>query len=288
MKIFITGANGAIGQKLLNKFRDSQYDVTILRRRVVRDASAKVILGDLLDPDILDKATKDIDAVVHLAGVTHAANEGLYFKVNTTGTKYLVEACKRNNVKRFIYVSSRAAGVNSGAYGKSKLMAEEVVEKSGLDWVILRPAEVYGAGDNEAISKLINIIRKYKFVPIIGNGEYKLAPVYVEDITNAIYSSLKTNNTKKIYILAGPEELTYDQVIDKICSKLDIKVIKLHIPVQFFKLAATISGIFGGNLVPDQIPRLISEKSSDISQAKKYLKFNPISFDKGLKFAYLM
>ncbi len=288
MNILITGGEGNIGKKLVLKLKNLPYSISLLTRQkssnLDKDFSPRMVTGDLLNIESLYKATENIDLVIHLAGITHAHNEQLYYDINTQGTKYLIEACTKNKVRRFIYISSRAASADGGAYARSKLLAEEEVKKSVLDWIILRPAEVYGAGEKEAITRLIKIIQKSYVVPVLGDGKYTLAPVYVGDVVSAIIASLNTNISKKIYTLAGPEEMTYNELINKILNCLHIKRTKVHVPIPIFRIASLIASILGvKSFVPDQIPRLLYEKSSDISLARRDLHFSPIKFERGLE-----
>lgn len=286
MRMLVTGGEGRIGQKLVERLKNLKHSVVFLSRKNKHssDPYIKIVQGDLINFDTLLKATENIDLVIHLAGITHANNEKLYYSINTKGTRNLIEACEKNKVKKIIYISSRAAVANGGAYALSKLQAEEEVRKSSMNWVILRPAEVYGAGEKEAIESLIKIMQKNFFIPIIGNGRYKLAPIFVDDVVSSIIASLDSKIAKKIYIIAGPEEMSYNQLVDRILNYLRLQRVKVHIPILFFKIAAWIFSIFKKNVfVKDQIPRLTSEKSSDIHEASKDLHFLPIKFETGLE-----
>lgn len=289
MLILITGATGSIGKKLTDKLRNSGYRLRILARKIddgnISGGNIEYSKGSLEDAQSLNKAASGADIVIHLAGITHTNEEALYFKINTEGTKNLINACQNNGVKKFIYISSRTACEEGGSYAKSKLLAEKALRESDLDWVILRPSEIYGAGGKEAISKLINIIQKSAFVPIIGNGQYLLSPVHADDLIQSILAILKNNAySKKIYTIAGPEEFTYSELVDKISKIAGVKRIKIFIPLSVFEFLAFVFYIFKKDIfVRDQIPRLICEKSSDIAPAKKELRFNPRTLEEGIK-----
>src|SRR5919106_2078954 len=106
--------------------------------------------------------------VIHFAGVTHASDEQQYRKVNLEGTVRLAEAARANGCRRFVYISTRCATRGSGAYGESKLAAEQALQK--LDWeslLIIRPAEIYGGGSNEGIDRMLATARKWRVVPAL-------------------------------------------------------------------------------------------------------------------------
>jgi len=223
--------------------------------------------------------------VLHLAGITHTNKKELYFKVNTIGTQNLLKVSEKNNVKKFIYISSRVACKQGGEYAQSKLFAEENVQKYKNNWIILQLAEVYGSGGKEAISRLINLIKKSYFIPIIGNGRYLLCPVFIDDVVNVIINSVKYGNIyKKKYVIAGPKEISYINIIDCLVSILKLKRLKIYIPLFIVKFLAYISYILNINfIVRDQIPRLLCKKSINIEAAKIDLNFNPCKFENGIK-----
>lgn len=289
MKILITGATGKIGQRLTEQIKNLGHEIVVLvmenEARRVQGASVSVVVGNLLDKESLYKATENIDVVVHLAGITHTNNQKWYYDVNVGGTKNLLEASQKNQVKKFIFISSRTASVQGGAYAHSKLLAEEEVKKSMLPWIILRLSEVYGAGEKEAIARLARTIQKSKIVPIIGSGEYRLCPVYVDDVVSAIVSALENKSiNKKIYTIAGPKDLSYNELADMLVAYFRVKRIKIHVPIFFVRFFAWIFYILKKNIiVRDQVSRLLCEKPSDISEARNDLDFQPRSFEEGIK-----
>lgn len=287
MRILITGATGAIGRKLITGLENTSYVLRILARKKPSFFSKKIecAIGNLQNIESLNKAVHNIDIVIHLAGLTHNHDSQLYYTVNTDGTKNLIAACKSNNVKKIIHISSRTAGVEGGAYAHSKLLAEKAVIVSNLDWIIIRLSEVYGANNKEMVSRLINIIKKNKFIPIIGTGVYLLSPVYIEDVIKVIITILNNNiYANKIYTISGPEVLTYNQLIDRLSKILKVKRNKIFIPVFFIKIMAFLFYLLKKDIfVQDQIPRLLCKKPSDITLAKKELNFNPRTIEAGIK-----
>jgi len=288
MRVLITGGNGMLGQKLVLRMQAAGYDLRLLVRegeKVFLKTPADILTGDLLNKASLRAATREIETVIHLAGLTHTNNQEMYYLINTLGTKNLLEACQEAQVKKFIFISSRAAGLSGGAYAKSKFLAEEEVIKSGLNWVILRLAEVYGAAESEAISKLIRIIKSNYLIPIIGFGQFRLAPIFLDDALEGILEVLKNPAiNKKNYNLAGPEEITYNELVNQILKEAGLKRIKIFLPVILVKIILDMFSLMGINaFVKDQLPRLLSDKSSDISLAVKDFNFQPRNFSTGLK-----
>ena len=98
MKILITGATGFVGKKLVSAL-ENNYNLNILSRKKINRKN--VFVGDLFDKNLLLEASK-VDVVIHVAGIT----KGNVMKINSLGTKNLVEACIVNNVDKFIFISS--------------------------------------------------------------------------------------------------------------------------------------------------------------------------------------
>ena len=284
MKILITGASGGIGKILIKKLIKAGFNnLAVLSRgksKFKETEKLKVKIGNLNNFDSLDKALKNIDIIIHLAGVTHTNKTKKYFQINTEGTKNLLQAAEKNSVKKFIFISSRAASEFGGAYAYSKLLAEQLVEKYKRDWIILKPAEIYGAKNDEAIQKLIDKIKKFYFIPVPGKGKFKLSPVFVDDVAAAIINSIKTTKNNSSYILAGADSFSYKNLVNLTTRAYNKKIKIIYVPIFALKIVALI---FPRLLVKDQIPRLLVKKSDDISLAREYLNFNPRNFEEWIK-----
>ena len=164
--IALTGATGFIGRHLVAELPKRGYRVRVLLRRPteVPLGATGAVIGDIASPHNMAAALRDVDAVVHSAGLAHAMS-GMpaddYRAINTQGTINLARAAERAHVKRFVFLSSiraQSGPVSAAAlteadaphptddYGRSKLEAEEGLNTLGIDWVALRPVLVYGTG----------------------------------------------------------------------------------------------------------------------------------------------
>ena len=251
----------------------------------VRIENCETVSGDINDPDSLERACQGMDGVLHLAALTHSCIDAEYFKVNRDGTRNLINACKKNDVKRFIFVSSVAASGDGGAYGLSKLESEDLVCKSGLDWNVLRPAEVYGPKMKEGIGNLISWVENLKFIPIIGDGAYFVSTVYIDDVVDAMAQVVMTPDLKYQKInLCGPEVISFNEIIDQLAQFLNVRRQKIFIPVWVARLGVSLAATMKlSSFTPDQIPRLLCRKNQDISHTKKLMAYSPRKLEEGLK-----
>ena len=84
--------------------------------------------------------------------------------------------------------------------------------------------------------------------------------------------------------MAGPEELTYDDLVDRVAAYFGVKRLKLHLPAGLIRFGMTVMPKLGMNiLVPDQISRLLCNKSFGIDLAKEKLDYSPRILEEGIK-----
>lgn len=149
----MTGGTGFVGRHLIRIALDRGFEVRALRRRP-QPSQERVtwIEGALDQPGSLETLVAGADAVIHVAGVINAPNRAGFYAGNAEGTAAMLTAAREKGARRFIHVSSLAArepGLSD--YGWSKAESEALVAQSQLDWTIVRPPAVYGAGDREML-----------------------------------------------------------------------------------------------------------------------------------------
>ncbi|KLI64206.1 NAD-dependent epimerase/dehydratase family protein [Aurantiacibacter marinus] len=184
----LTGGTGFVGQAVLDEAARRGLSVRALARRE-QDPRQGVewVRGDLSSADALGRLMKGCDTVLHIAGVVNAPDEAGFLAGNVEGTQNVAEAARQADVPRFVHVSSLAArepGLSD--YGRSKRLAEEVVQVSGLDWTIVRPPAVYGPRDTEMF-ELFRAAR-WRFLPMPPPGRTSI--IHVDDLARLLLSLL--------------------------------------------------------------------------------------------------
>ena len=166
-------------------------------------------------------------------------------------------------------------------YGKNKLEIENIVRNSGLNYTIIRPSIIYGKG-SKSFDFIINYLKKIPFfTPIIGNGKYKIIPVYVKDVAKVIKKCKENKKTdKKEYDIVGDKSLFFIELIDLLKKEINIKKTNIHIPLF---LCNIISIIFPKIISKENIKNLTEDSQADISLAQKEINYKPSNFKENIK-----
>jgi nucleoside-diphosphate-sugar epimerase len=265
MKVFITGGTGFIGSRLALRSHEAGHQVTVLgrvnnaaeeaNRQLLASSGIGVVLGSVTEHDVVRGSASGQDIVFHLAAAQHEANvpDQHFRDVNVEGTRNVLEASLRGGVKRFVHGST--IGVYGEAmegeldeetplrpdniYGITKREGEELALSycDRLPLTVIRISEVYGPGDRRLL-KLFRAIRRNAFF-IIGSGDNKHQLIYVDDLIDGMYRAANEDSALgTIFVLAGSEVLTTQEMVDTIAAVLDARPVKRHAPLWPFYLAA--------------------------------------------------
>jgi nucleoside-diphosphate-sugar epimerase len=266
MRIFVTGASSSLAVGVMRQLL-LHTDVELWCGRHRRDISLvdpRLHVIDLdLESDSSSLSRMQFDMVIHFAGVTHASDEQQYWKINLEGTRRLAEATHANGCRRFVYISTRCATQGSGAYGESKLAAEQELQK--LEWeslLIIRPAEIYGVGSNEGIDRMLAVARRSRIVPaLFGHSNLSFAPMHVDDFSKLTAELIQQHDSGvRIETVCGPEDLSGMELAFRIGKRYRAVPLPMWWPAVAFGLKALHK--IGFEVVkPDQLTRLIGEKT---------------------------
>ncbi len=239
-KILIIGGTGYIGTPLVKKLMSNHYDITLLVREKssFRDEfrGCKYFVGDLLDKESLLKNINNFDLVIDLAAVIRTINKKRY-QENIIGVKNLIDVLKTKIIQRIIYFSTQSVNLkNKGPYSKSKEISEELIRESGLNYIIIRPNYVYGIDKTNDFYRMASFISKFRIVPIIGNGNYKIQPIFKDDLVNIVFGSVDNFKSRSIIEISGKETISINEIAKLIGESLKIKPLTLHIPVAILQL----------------------------------------------------
>jgi len=308
MNILVTGGTGFVGRRLMKRLCENGHEVRCLVRNptsktdITNIDSVEIWEGDLTKRETLKGICNGIDVVFHLAAIgdINALSEKymeLYRKVNVEGTKNLLNECSKNEkIRKIVHFSSIAAIGETDSeiitesnkcnpetpYEKSKRESELVAMeffKKGLPIVILRPAMIYGKGENKESNKIMKSV-KLRLVPILGDGNNEIHMVHVDDVCEIAIRMVNRGIPGEIYNIWG-ESHTWNELVDIIAENEGIGIKKIHIPIfavkPFLRLLDKFSMIFGF-IAPFTCRRLESFKKKreyDTSKLKDAIDFIP-------------
>ena len=234
--IFVTGGTGFVGRSILRRLLSRGERVRALyrseRRRFTLDKNIEWVSGEIDSRESLFRGMEGADAVVHLVGILVEPDGQTFEKLHIEGTRNVVEAMQRSGVRRLLHMSALGSRPNAASrYHRTKWEAEELVRTAPLDATIFRPSLIFGRED-KAINLLAKIASYSPVVPVLGSGENRLQPVWVEDVAEGFARALHNPVAYgKSYSLCGPRPYTFNELIDLILHIKKAFRPKVHIPV---------------------------------------------------------
>jgi uncharacterized protein YbjT (DUF2867 family) len=291
MKVFLTGVTGFVGRHLLKRLLAEGHSVRALVREVDKAASltqqgTELVKGDVVENTGLDEGLPGCDAVIHLVGIIVENRGATFERVHHLGTRHVVEAARRNGVRRFVQMSAlgvRANGV--AAYQTTKWKAEEAVRQSGISYCILRPSLIFGPGDG-FVSQMLDTMRKAPMMrPVPGDGKPRFRPIFIDDVTTCFARALTTEAaTNQTIDLGGRDELSLNDLLLQIAQQAGIRKLAFHVPLPLMFAGATVTqALFRRSPVTvDQLRMLREGSTCDITRMKKIFDVEPRGFVEGL------
>jgi len=309
MNILVTGAYGFIGSNLVDFLLTKGYSIKTLdiKKRSDLPEGVSEIIGDITREDIIKKAIKDVDIVIHLASLVTEKNvsDNKYWEVNVRATYKLLQESKKNKVCKFIYCSSDSVSGQikelpakeddnlnpENIYGITKNEAEKkVLEfKEYFNVVIIRPTRAYGPRDKRLL-KIFQKIKQGRFF-IVGKGDIYFHPIYITDLLDGFLLALDNNiNSGEVFYIGGKEPILLDKFLNFTASCLGKKIPKIKIPlwlaVSGVKLTNILFSIFKQKapVTERNLEFFTRNKAYDITKAREILGYNPkVDYKEGIK-----
>ncbi len=286
IKVFVTGASSEIIQQFISICDPSEYHFYCLTRQNGFKNTSNItwVIGDLINIDSYTNGLVICDIVLHAAAITHSFKEEPYFEVNFKATQKIVHFLQDFPEKKFVFISSRTASFESGAYGKSKFLAENYIKEKLLNWLIIRPSEVFGTTKNEAIAQLIQDASQ-KIIMLCPVGmKSAMFPIFVNDLNQLMFDYIFVKKAnKEIIHINGNEGFTYFSLIKLVTKIVGNTSLIIPIPKFAMYLIAFIIKLLNINIgvMPDQVSRLYSLKQHST------IDFNFFTIEEYIKNQYL-
>lgn len=286
--LLVTGITGHTGRYFLQELINNKYEGPI--RCIVRETSDTSMLdnsglniekvyGDLDDGDFLMNAMRDVDVLLHIAGIQK--------------TLKVIKAATLNNVGQGIFVHT------TGIFSKFKSASEEyqqiedemkrIIKTNNkfMSITIFRPTMIYGDLCDLNMSKFIRMVDYLRVFPVINKGESLIQPVNAKDLGKAYFQVLNVpkENLKSEYVVSGEVPITMVSAFKTISKALGKKTIFISFPLWSGVILARLLYILTLGRIDyiEKVQRMGEDRSFPHDDATNDFSYLPRSFDKGIK-----
>nr|WP_294916892.1 NAD(P)H-binding protein [uncultured Neokomagataea sp.] len=278
--IAVIGANGRSGRSLCSALIAQGYAVRAVLRRIdalpdeLRPHLQSIMQADLTDPDALQTA---LDGVQLIANTAHA--------------RHLPDILQASSAPIIALGSTRKFTRWPDAHGNGVLAGEAALQANGRPSLLLHPTMIYGANGENNVQRLAKLIRKLPIIPLPGGGAMQVQPIEQRDVIRCIMSGISLLlagqiTTPETLVIAGGTALPYRQFVQKIITYAGLRQRPiLSVPNTLLAHLARYTRYFSfvPTIMPEEIRRLLEDKTFDITPMKTRLNITPSSLDEGLK-----
>jgi len=261
--LLLTGATGLVGSAVLRRLVSEGAEVRCLvrnpRRLGAQRVRVQIALGDLADPPSFRNALRGVHTVVHLAASIRDQPRGSIEELNGIATWRMVEAAERSGVERFVFFSALGASTHQRARClRAKALAEQAVREARLDSTVFAASIIYAPGDPWLT--LLERLALLPVMPVSGRGRAVYEPIWAEDVADCVIASLRApegnrsqiggtgeeNGGHSRYELAGPEKLSYNDIVRTVLRSLNRNRPLLHVPTSILSRTLRLLELVSG------------------------------------------
>jgi uncharacterized protein YbjT (DUF2867 family) len=251
--ILVTGASGYLGSHIVKRLVEEGKPVrALVRNRAWAESEGRLaglniewVEGDVTKPETLPAALQGVEAGIHTVAIAIEKGDRRYEDINYQGTVHIVDAAKAAGVRRFINISQLGADSKLPyRFLASKGKAQEYVAASGLDWTAFRPSVMWGPED-EFANSFARLVRLTPIIfPIIGDGQARFQPVWIEDVVTAVVKSLDDPSTiRQEFELGGPEVLTIAEIERRTFAAVGARRLMIPVPIPLLRIPVALMSL---------------------------------------------
>jgi uncharacterized protein YbjT (DUF2867 family) len=241
MVILITGISGFIGRHLAQALRGEGHTVV----GVSRSANVlNTVQGDFtkdLDPEVWTPRLKDVDIVINAVGILRESGAQTFEAVHSKAPQALFQACVRAGVNRVVQISALGADAGTSRYFRTKREADDYLAALPIDWTIVQPSLVYGAGGTSA--KLFTMFASLPVIGVPGRGDQQVQPIHIDDLSAAVVALCEgTPGRRRKIALVGPAAMPFRSLLIQLRKAMGLrKTPIISIPNTFMRIGARIA-----------------------------------------------
>ena len=245
-KVLIFGGSGQIGRHLIRRLTNKNYLVTVVTRNLHKKGTVlrlggnpgyvEIIEANIFNEVKLNDLFKDKDICINLVGIISENKKNKFKNIHTYFPTLLSKKCEKFKLKQFIHIS--ALGIDKAKdseYAKSKLEGEKNILENFSKTTILRPSVVYSVDDNFT-TNLMTLLSLLPVFPLYYEGKTKFSPIHVSELCEIILEIVEKCIIEKIVECAGPEELSFKEILKKLLFSIDKKRMLFNLPLFLAKI----------------------------------------------------
>ena len=249
--VAITGAFSYTGKYATRLLLDRGYRVRTLTYHPDRENPfgdrVQVFPYRFEDPDGLSQTLRGASTLINTYWVRFPRGESTFERA-VQNTRTLITAAKNAGVKRIVHVSIANPSADSPlGYYRGKAELEQAVIDSGLSYTILRPTVIFGTEDI-LINNIAWFVRHFPAFGIPGNGQYRVRPIYVEDMARLIVDAVDQSGNSVLNAI-GRETFTFEELVRLIAQQVGGSVRLVHLPMTLAYICTLVSGWFVGDTI---------------------------------------
>lgn len=298
MRVLVTGAGGFVGSSLVPYLRNKGHEVVPVSRR---ELAGGYVIPEVGPETEWTAALGGVDAVVHLAARAHVLKDvsddalAEHRRVNTEGTRRLVEQCGKQGIGRFVFISSIGVLGNNSLrsknghayteeddpcphddYSQSKWEAEKAIE--GVPAVVIRPPLIYGPGLPGNLRRLVRLAQRRVPFPM-GMVRNQRSLLGMDNLCSLVEICLtKEEAVGQCFLAADEETVSTAGLFGKISRTLGVEPRILPVPEPLLRAVLTAAG------KAKMAERLCDTLVVDATKAKRVLGWSPeVPLDEGLR-----
>jgi len=245
MKVVVFGGSGFVGSHVADVLTEKGHEVTIfdLHPSKYLKKNQKMLVGNILDEKVVDRAVDGADVVYNLAGIADIDEASIKpletIKNNILGNTVILEACRRYKVKRFVFASSVYVYSGAGSFYRSSKQACELIienynEKYGLPFTILRYGSLYGprADERNWVHQVLKQAITEGKITRLGDGEELREYIHVQDAARCSVEILSPEFENQYVIITGGQQMKVKDLMIMIKEMLNNKIELEFVPTE--------------------------------------------------------
>lgn len=295
MRVVVAGGTGFIGSRVVDELLRTGSEAVAIATRApakvdTRGGRVTAVHAPAGDAAALRAAFAGAAVVVQAVQFPNHPVENprrghTYMKVDAEGTAAAAAAARAAGVSRFVYLSGIGAGQGrEQPWFRAKDAAEGAIRAAGLEHVFIRPSWIYGPGDR-SMSRFIALCQNLPVVPVIGDGENRVAPLFIDDVARCVVAAVRRPDAQnRVFELGGPQVLSTNEILRTVQDVLGRRRPLLHQPAALVKVGAwPLQFLPNAPLSPAAVDFIVQEVTFDPVPAWDFFGFPFTSLAEGLR-----